>query len=60
MTGSTEMPLHANKFGGAPKDQHIEAVSEFFQVHPFYRFGAILTAETRLTGLISFRGSPAT
>jgi hypothetical protein len=48
VTGSPETPLHANEFPSIAKPGDIEAVAEFFRVQPFWRFGAIITAETKL------------
>lgn len=53
ITGSPETPLHANKFPGIAKAGDIEAVAEFFRVQSFWRFGAIITDETKLADEIS-------
>ena len=53
VTGSPNTPLHANKFPGIAKCGDIEAVAEFFRVQPFWRFGAIITVETKLTDELS-------
>jgi hypothetical protein len=48
VTGSPDTPLHANTFAGLATQQDIEAVAEFFRVHPFARFGAIISSSTTL------------
>jgi len=53
VTGSPETPLHANKFPRIAKPGDIEAVGEFFRVQPFWRFGAIITQETKLSDELS-------
>jgi hypothetical protein len=49
VTGSPDTPLHANKFPGIAKPRDIEAVAAFFSAQPFWRFGAIFNAETKLS-----------
>ena len=48
VTGSPDTPLHASEFPKIAKPSDIQAVAEFFRVQPFARFGAIITAETKL------------
>ena len=44
--GSTEAPLHANKFPSIAKTGDVEAVASFFRAHQFFRFAVVLTTET--------------
>lgn len=53
MTGSPATPLHANKFHNIAKPGDIEAVGEFFRIRPFWRFGAIITVQTKLADELS-------
>ena len=46
LKGSTEAPLHANKFPSIAKTGDVEAVASFFRAHQFFRFAAVLTTET--------------
>jgi hypothetical protein len=48
VTGSPDTPLHANAFAGFATPENIAAVAEFFRVHPFARFGAIVSTDTAL------------
>jgi len=48
VTGSPDTPLHANTFAGFATAENIAAVAEFFRVHPFARFGAIISTDTAL------------
>jgi hypothetical protein len=48
VTGSPDMPLHANSFAGFATPENIAAVADFFRVHPFARFGAIISTDTAL------------
>jgi hypothetical protein len=48
VTGSPDTPLHANAFAGFATPENIAAVAEFFHVHPFARFGAIISTDTAL------------
>jgi hypothetical protein len=49
VTGSPDTPLHANKFPSIAKPGDIEAVAAFFHTQSFWRFGAIFSAETKLS-----------
>jgi hypothetical protein len=53
VTGSPDTPLHANKFPSIAKPGDVEAVAEYFRVQPFWRFGAIITVETKLANELS-------
>jgi hypothetical protein len=48
VTGSPDTPLHANVFARFATPENIATVAEFFRVHPFARFGAIISANTAL------------
>ena len=48
VTSSPDTPLHANTFAGFATPDNIAAVAEFFCVHPFARFGAIISTDTAL------------
>jgi hypothetical protein len=48
ITGSPDLPLHANKLPRIANARDIEAIAEFFRVYPFWRFGAIFTTATQL------------
>ena len=48
VTGSSDIPLHARKFSSIAKPGDIEAVSEFFRLQHFVRFGAIISTATKL------------
>jgi hypothetical protein len=48
VTGSPDTSLHANPFGGFASQENIAAVAEFFRVHPFARFGAIISTRATL------------
>jgi hypothetical protein len=53
VTGSPDTPLHANEFPSIAKPGDIEAVGEFFRIWPFWRFGAIITVQTKLADELS-------
>jgi len=40
--------LHASEFSRGAKQDHIEAVANFFRGHPFARLGAIISINTQL------------
>jgi hypothetical protein len=48
VTGSTDAPLHANKFSQSATRADIEAVAEFFHTQPVARLGAIISVNTKL------------
>ena len=43
-----EAQLLANKFPSIAKPRDVEAVASFFRTHEFFRFAAVLTAETTI------------
>ena len=45
--GSPDAQLHASKFPSIAKPGDVEAVASFFRAHPFWRFGVVLTTETK-------------
>jgi hypothetical protein len=47
VTGSPDTPLHAYDFPAIATAEGMTAVVEFFRVHPFFRFGAILSVNTQ-------------
>src|SRR4029077_11257433 len=51
VTGSPDAQLHANKM--RPKPADVAAIATFFRVQPFWRFGAVITAGTKLVDEIS-------
>jgi hypothetical protein len=53
VTGSTAKPLHASGFSRIAKQGDMEAVAEFFRVHPFFRIGAIISINTKLANDMS-------
>jgi hypothetical protein len=48
VTGLPDTPLHAHAFAGFATAENIAAIAEFFRVHPFARFGAIISTDTTL------------
>ena len=53
VTGSPHAQLHAHKFPRIAKAEDIEAVAKFFRTQEFWRFGAIVTTETKLANELS-------
>jgi hypothetical protein len=48
VTGSPNMPLHANTFAGFATKENIKTVADFFRSQPFARLGAIISLKTKL------------
>jgi hypothetical protein len=48
VTGSPDMPLHANTFAGYATEANIQRVAEFFRSQRFARLGAIVSFKTTL------------
>ena len=48
VTGSPDIPLHANEFPTIASRDDMSAVAEFFRAHPFARFGATISVNTSL------------
>ena len=53
ITGSSNTQFHANKFSSIAKAGDFEAIASFFRDQPFWRFGAIVTTQTKLATEIS-------
>jgi len=51
--GFTRSAASCQQFPSIAKDGDIEAVGEFFRVHPFWRLGAVFTTATKLSDELS-------
>jgi hypothetical protein len=53
ITGSPDLPLHANKLPAIAKVGDMDAVADFFRTYSFWRFGAVVSLGANLDSRLS-------